>query len=83
MEHPVIFSLDRLPLVNAVGAVTAREPFLHQDRIFACHVLICVHRGEMEVVEDGVPYLVKEGQCLLLRAGVHHWGKTWIQAGTS
>ncbi|MGI5897433.1 MAG: AraC family transcriptional regulator [Oscillospiraceae bacterium] len=83
MSHEVCLRLDELPLISVAGAVTAQHPFIHQDRIMDEHVLIYLFHGEMQVVEDGVPHRVREGEFLFLKAGVHHWGEAVIPAGTS
>lgn len=81
--HEVHLKLNELPLLGIAGAVTAEEDFIHQDRILSEHVLIYLYRGEMEIVEDGATYHFHEGEFLFLKAGIHHWGKTVITAGTS
>ena len=46
----------------------------HPDRIMLEHDLIYMLSGEWEVWQDGIPYLLREGDLLLLSAGHHHYG---------
>jgi len=46
----------------------------HPDRIMQEHDLIYMLSGEWEVWQDGIPYLLREGDLLLLSAGHHHYG---------
>lgn len=81
--HSVHLKLNELPLLSSAGSVTAESDFIHQDRVMKEHVLIYLYRGEMEIIEDGETHLLRSGECLFLKAGVHHWGKRVIAAGTS
>lgn len=80
--HEVYLPLDTLPLLSIAGSVTAEQDFIHQDRIIDEHVFIYLYRGEMEIIEDGIVYPLKQGEFVFLKAGVHHWGERIIPAGT-
>ena len=81
--HEVCFKLNELPLFITAGSITAKNDFIHQDRIMQEHVFIYLYQGEMEIIEDDITYHLLPGECLFLKAGIHHWGKKVIRAGTS
>ncbi len=81
--HEVYLKLDELPLLRMAGSISAETDFIHQDRIIEENVLIYLYRGEMEIIEDGQRHLLREGEFLFLKAGVHHWGENIIAAGTA
>lgn len=71
-----------LPALETADLLVASKAFVHVDRIPAFHVLIHVLSGCIHVTEDGHDYALCAGDMLILREGVHHFGKTPIAAGT-
>lgn len=71
-----------MPLVSACDFLAAAEPFYHVDRVADMNVLIYVTEGVIYVTEEGTDYSVRAGELLILKSGVHHWGKTEIPRGT-
>lgn len=71
-----------MPLVSACDHLAAAEPFYHVDRVADMNVLIYVTEGVIYVTEDGADFAVSAGELLILKSGVHHWGKTEIPRGT-
>jgi len=47
----------------------------HPDRIMKVHDLVYIVRGEWEILENGVAYLLKPGDAILLFSGRRHYGK--------
>lgn len=46
----------------------------HPDRVMTEHDLIYMLSGQWEIWQDGIPYLLHEGDVLFLSAGHHHYG---------
>lgn len=46
----------------------------HPDRVMDMHDLIYIAEGEWEIVQDGTKYNVGEGDVILLKAGLRHFG---------
>ena len=71
-----------LPVFAGGDLYAASEPFYHADRTVDFNILIYVLDGTIYVTEDETDYAVGEGELLLLKSGVHHYGKTEIAKGT-
>ena len=83
MPHPLTLSLCALPLTLIAESCTAEKPFIHQDRTLPHHVLLYLQRGQMEIIEDGTPYVLEAKGMMLLSANVHHWGIRPCAEGTA
>lgn len=81
--HELYITSDKMPVMIAGDYRVAAEPFLHMDRLADYHVLIYVTEGAIYVTEDEIDYTIHPGEILFLKAGVHHYGKTVIEAGTA
>lgn len=75
-------SYRELPDMESADLLVAPRNFLHVDRIARFHVLIYVISGCIHVTERETDYAVRPGELLILRAGVRHYGKKQIAAGT-
>ena len=75
MEHELCFTLSDMPITMIAESRTASAAFVHQDRLLSHHVLLYINSGELEVIEDGVRFVLRAGSLLFLLAGVHHWGE--------
>ncbi len=71
-----------LPVFSGGDFLAASSPFVHADRVAPFHVLIYVTEGCIYVTEGEKDYEVKPGMLLLLKGGVHHFGKIPIPRGT-
>jgi AraC family transcriptional regulator, arabinose operon regulatory protein len=71
------------PLVRNIGFTHTQEGWTHPDRLLDYHVFIYVIHGQMQVVEDGTEYILREGDALFLKRGIHHWGGAGTLPGTS
>lgn len=71
-----------LPVAETCDLLVAPRDFLHVDRIPRFNILIYVLSGCIHVTEQGTDHAVHPGELLLLRAGVHQYGKKRIAAGT-
>lgn len=72
-----------LPLIEEMGFITAPMDFVHADRVVDFHVFIYVTKGELSVTEEGKDYRLGPGEAVFLKAGLHHYGKKKILAGTA
>ncbi len=66
--------LDELPLVRNIDYCVSTRPFIHPDRVLDYHVMIYIVKGQMEVWEENIRYLIKAGDIFFLKCGLHHWG---------
>lgn len=71
------------PLVRNIGFTLTQKGWTHPDRLLDYHVFIYVIHGQMQVVEDGTEYILREGDALFLKRGIHHWGGAGTLPGTS
>lgn len=80
--HEITLSNSMLPQLCGCDFLAASEPFMHADRTADFNVLIYVTEGAIYVTEDGTDYTVAAGELLLLKSGVHHYGRREIPRGT-
>lgn len=80
--NKVEISNNSLPVVCGCDLLAASEPFFHADRTADFNVLIYVTEGTIYVTEDETDYAVGAGELLILKSGVHHFGKHEIPRGT-
>ncbi|MEX1028910.1 MAG: AraC family transcriptional regulator [Paenibacillaceae bacterium] len=57
--------------------------YTHPNRKLDWDVFLYVAEGQMEVWEEDMEYVIKKGQFLFLKGGLHHWGEPKTPAGTS
>lgn len=72
-----------LPVIKAADFLVAPSDFIHVNRIFCYNDLIYVTSGHIYVTEENTDFDVGPGELLILKAGIHHFGKRTIEAGTS
>ena len=80
--NEIIIANNSLPQLCGCGLFAASESFIHTDRVPDCCVLIYVIDGCIYVTEGDTDYEVNAGKLLILKNGVHHFGKKKIQKGT-
>ena len=79
--NEIIIANNSLPQLCGCGLFAASESFIHTDRVPDFCVLIYVIDGCIYVTEGDTDYEVNAGELLILKNGVHHFGKKKIQKG--
>lgn len=80
--NEIIIANNALPQLCGCGLFAASDSFIHTDRVPDFCVLIYVIDGCIYVTEGDTDYEVNAGELLILKNGVHHFGKKKIQKGT-
>ncbi|MFD2700845.1 helix-turn-helix domain-containing protein [Paenibacillus shunpengii] len=81
--HEVILLGSEYPLVRDIGTTYTQGRWIHPERVADYHVCIYCIQGQMQVVEDGKEYILRDGDIMFLKKGVHHWGSEGTLPGTS
>ena len=82
-QEELWLSTSALPEIEEMGFITAPMDFIHADRVLNFHVFIYVTKGEITVTEKEKDYRIGPGEALFLKAGIRHYGKKKILAGTA
>ena len=80
--NEIIIANNSLPQLCGCGLFAASESFIHTDRVPDFCVLIYVIDWCIYVTEGDTDYEVNDGELLILKNGVHHFGKKKIKKGT-
>ena len=80
--NEIIIANNSLPQLCGCGLFAASESFIYTDRVPDFCVLIYVIDGCIYVTEGDTDYEVNAGELLILKNGIHHFGKKKIQKGT-
>ena len=80
--NEIIIANNSLPQLCGCALFAASESFIHTERVPDFCVLIYVIDGCIYVTEGDTDYEVNAGELLILKNGVHHFGKKKIQKGT-
>lgn len=82
--NEVILPTYSLPLVREVGNMIDKEGInKHPERkMDIVNVFVYVKKGTIQVIENGIEYLLTAGSYLFLRKGIHHWGEELYTPGT-
>ena len=80
--NEIYLNNDSLPVICGTDFCAASESFFHVDRVADFNVLIFVTEGKIYVTEDENDFEIGAGEMLLLKQGVHHFGKYEIPRGT-
>lgn len=80
--NEIIIANNSLPQLCGCGLFAASESFIHTDRVPDFCVLIYVIDGCIYVTEGDTDYEVNAGKLLILKNGIHHFGKKKINKGT-
>lgn len=80
--NEIIIANNSLPQLCGCGLFAASDSFIHTDRVPDFCVLIYVIDGCIYVTEGDTDYEVNAGELLILKNGIHHFGKKKIQKGT-
>lgn len=71
-----------MPVVCESNHFITSRTFLHPNRQLPFHVLLYVKKGTFYVTEKEVDYVIPEGSIFFMKAGLRHYGKYPIEAGT-
>lgn len=67
-------NMDIMPKIRMAGFVSYPTPWIHFKRKLDEYVLILVKSGELHLLENGTPYILKKGDVFLLEPGFEHEG---------
>lgn len=73
---------DVLPSISLCGYLSTDVGFVHPDRILDVNVLLYVEEGSFHVFEENEEFMVKPGELLFLKQGLHHYGDVKCPKGT-
>ncbi len=80
--NEIYFNNITMPVLSGCDLCAASEPFYHADRTVDFNVIIYVLEGVIYVTEDETDFEITEGELLILKSGLHHYGKIQIPKGT-
>ncbi|SHN35037.1 helix-turn-helix domain-containing protein [Gracilibacillus kekensis] len=80
--YDVELRTEKMPFVLDMGETFTTSNWLHPNRLLDFHVFIYIYKGRMQVIEEEREYWLHEGDVLLLKKGLHHWGTVSALAGT-
>jgi AraC family transcriptional regulator, arabinose operon regulatory protein len=83
LSRNVLLNFDQILRILDLGFHTVKNPYTHPNRKLIWNVFLYVSDGQMEVWEEDQEYVIKKGQFLFLKRGLHHWGEPKTPAGTS
>lgn len=78
----LFFDLSQKHAIESANAPNYPTPVMHPNRILDEHDLIYVRAGAWEIGQEGETYLAREGDVLILSAGLSHYGVSPCLAGT-
>jgi AraC family transcriptional regulator of arabinose operon len=81
--YEVMLQGNQYPLIRDIGSTLTQSGWVHPDRIPDYNVLIYLIHGQMQVIENGTEYILREGDAFFLKSGIHHWGGNGTLPGTS
>lgn len=64
----------QMPRITFMGRVNYREPWCHFHRVTPVYILYYIFSGEMYLNENGVEYVLRPGEYLLLEPGYETFG---------
>lgn len=67
-------NVDIVPKIKLVGFVSYQQPWIHFRRMTNEYVLYVIKSGELHMHENGVPYVLRRGDALLLEPHLEHGG---------
>lgn len=71
-------------IVENCNLNTLKNAILHPNRILEnTHDLLYILDGEWEIIQDGVPFVLKKDDVIFLHAGYHHYGENCCAPDTS
>ena len=82
MNNDINLCFDSMPGILDLGFSETKSLYTHPDRRLDWNVLLYISAGEMEVWEEETEYILREGQYLFLKNGLHHFGEPKSQAFT-
>ncbi len=83
MSRNILFHFDRILRVQEFGFHKVKTLYTHPNRKLDWDVFLYVTDGQMQVWEEDTEYVIKKGQFLFLKSGLHHWGEPKTPPGTS
>lgn len=67
-------NIDRVPKIKLFGFISYKSPWLHFKRNTDEYILYFIKSGELHLRENGVPYILKKGDFLMLEPNMDHEG---------
>lgn len=67
-------NVEVMPKIKLMGFVSYPNPWIHFKRTTHEHILYFVKSGELHIKENGVPYILKKGDVLILEPNLEHEG---------
>lgn len=80
--NEILITNNRMPVVCECNYFTTTRGFVHPSRTLPFHVLLYVKKGRFYLTEDEIDYEIPAGSIFFMKAGVHHYGKHFIESGT-
>lgn len=80
--NEIIVSNNKMPVVCESNHFKTSKDFLHPSRCLPFHVLLYVKKGTFYLTEEDSDYVIPEGSIFFMKAGLHHFGKQYIDAGS-
>lgn len=74
---------NAMPFICEADYSITLGTMIHADRTAPFHVAIYLLQGSMEIIEDGIPYLIMPHQLFFLKSGIHHWGEKPFEKGSA
>lgn len=65
---------EMLPRIKLMGFVSYKQPWIHFKRTTNEYVLYFIKSGELHLTENGIHYILKKGDILLLESNIEHEG---------
>lgn len=82
-KHLLRIPCNAMPFVCEADYSVNRGIMYHADRTASFHVAIYLLQGSMEIIEDGIPYLIMPQQLFFLKGGMHCWGEKPFEQGSA
>jgi len=65
---------DYVPRIKLMGFVSYKNPWIHFKRNTHEYILYFIKKGELHIRENGIPYILRKGDLLVLEPHVDHEG---------
>lgn len=77
------YSLKSQRIIDYCNPNIHRTGLIHPARNIPVHDFLYCYEGEWEIWQNGVPYVMRKDDLLILHAGIDHYGKIPCQPGTA
>lgn len=82
-RHALKIPCNAMPFICEADYSVTLGRMIHADRTAPFHVAIYLLRGSMEIIEDGICYILLPHRLFFLKSGVHHWGEKPFEEGSA